>query len=232
MLVVTARSIKYNGGVPQADCSNENLEAIRLGFSNVQKHILNMQKFNQRVVVAINRFYADTNSEIALINELCVACGSKAIEVTSFAEGGKGAMRLAEEVIALCEAPTPKLTFTYPLSASIKNKIEAVACNIYGASSVVYSARAEEQIGILSKSEIYSAFPVCIAKNQYSFSTDAKALGAADGFVFEIQDVIPRGGAEFLVVTSGKMLLMPGLPLSPNTDRITMSDDGVVDNLM
>ncbi len=232
VLVVTARSIKYNGGVPQAECASENLEAIKVGFSNVKKHIRNLHKFNQKVVVAINRFYADTDKEIALINELCVECGSKAIEVTSFAEGGKGAVALAEAVIDICNKPTEPINFTYPLTASIKDKISAIACNIYGAREVVYSPKAEEQIAILSANKAFSEYPVCIAKTQYSFSTDAKALGSADGFVFEIQDVKPRGGAEFLVVTSGKMLLMPGLPKSPNTDRITIDDNGIVDNLM
>lgn len=233
VLVVTARSVKYNGGVKKEDAFLENLDAIKSGFSNVRRHLRNIKGFGQNVVVAINRFYADTDAEIALIEKLCAAENAKAVVVTSFVDGGKGATDLAEEVVRLCEIPSGALNYTYSLNQSVEEKIKAVATCIYGANKVEYSALALEHLEKIKLNEDYLSYPVCIAKTQYSFSTDEKALGAPDDFTFEVKDVIPRAGAGFLVVVSGKILLMPGLNASPNTERITIdSETGIVDGLM
>lgn len=233
VLVVTARSIKYNAGIPKEDTSKENLEALKSGFSNVKRHLNNLKNFNQRVIVAINRFPADTDDEIALIGELCLESGAKAICSTAFSDGGRGAKELAEAVVRFSEEPAPDIRFTYSEDAAIEDKIAAVAKKIYGASDVVYSPEASEHLDMIKASGEYSRYPVCIAKTQYSFSCDEKALGAPENFTFEVKDVIPRAGAKFLVVIGGKILLMPGLPPSPNTDRITIdAATGIVDGLM
>lgn len=233
VVVVTARSIKYNGGVPKEQTKEENEAALRLGFKNVRRHLDNMHRYGMRTIVAINRFPFDSGGEINLIKELCKQAGSTAIPTTGFSDGGKGAVKLAEAVAALCEDAAPDIKFAYPLTASPEEKIEAVAKKIYGATDVVYSEEAKRHLAKIKLNPEYAEYPICIAKTQYSFSCDEKALGAPDNFTFEIKDVIARAGAGFLVVISGKILLMPGLPSSPNTDRITIDTaTGVIDGLM
>lgn len=233
VLVVTARSIKYNGGIAKDETSKENPDAIRKGFANVRRHLANLHSLNQRVIVAINRFPADTAAEIELIKELCREQGAQAVLSTAFSDGGKGAVELAREVAKLCDLPETDINYTYPSTATPDEKIKAVATKIYGAKDVIYTPLALEHLAKIKANPEYDAYPVCIAKTQYSFSTDEKALGAPDGFTFEVKDVIPRTGAGFLVVVSGKILLMPGLSASPNTERITIdADTGVVDGLM
>lgn len=233
VLVVTLRSIKYNGGVPKEQTGEENISALASGFANVKRHLKNLAGFNQRVVVAINRFPKDTEAEIDKIKQLCAQCGASAVVTTGFKDGGKGAVELAETVAGLCDKPAPNINFTYSLNDAVETKIEKVAKNIYGAASVSYSSLALEHLEKIKSNPEYTAYPVCIAKTQYSFSTNDKALGAPENFDFEVQDIIPRAGARFLVVVSGKILLMPGLPSSPNTERITIDENtGVVDGLM
>ena len=233
VLVVTARSLKFNGGVPKEDAQKENLEALEKGFSNVKRHLNNLKGFNQRVVVAINRFHTDTDAELDLLKKLCAECGAVAELCEGFAKGGKGAIDLAKRVIDTIGDDPRDVNFTYPLDASTRDKIAAVAQKIYGAGEIVYSPLALEHLAKIDANPEYANYPVCIAKTQYSFSCDEKALGAPDGFTFEVQDVIPRAGAEFLVVVSGKILLMPGLGASPNTERITIdSETGEINGLM
>ncbi|MEG1790955.1 MAG: formate--tetrahydrofolate ligase [Clostridia bacterium] len=233
VLVVTARSIKYNAGIEKTATSNENLEALKTGFANIARHLANLNKFGQKVVVAINRFPADTDAEIALIGELASEYNANAVVTTNFVDGGRGAEKLAQEVVKLAMLSDKNINFSYPLGASIADKIAAVAVNIYGAKCVTYSPLAEEHLAKIKANEKYANFPVCIAKTQYSFSCDEKLLGAPTNFEFEVQDIIPRAGAGFLVVVGGKILLMPGLSASPNTERITINTEtGVVDGLM
>lgn len=233
VLVVTARSLKFNGGVPKAEASKENVAALRKGFDNVKRHLNNLKRFSQRVVVAINRFTADTDAELDALAALCRECGADAVVTEGFEQGGKGAEALARKVVELCALPSPVLTFAYPDDAPVEEKIAAVAKDIYGAGSVSWSEEALAHLQKIKSNPEYARYPVCIAKTQYSFSCDEKALGAPEGFDFLVRDVIPRAGAEFIVVIGGNMLLMPGLGASPNTDRITIdTDTGEIDGLM
>ena len=233
VLVVTARSLKFNGGVAKEDAQKENVDALEKGFANVKRHLNNLKRFNQRVIVAINRFYSDTDAELEKLAALCRECGAKAVLCEGFAKGGAGAEALAREVVAECEKPVCDINFAYRENDSVRDKIQAVATEIYGAASVSYSKDAKRHLAAIETNPEYAHCPVCIAKTQYSFSCDPKALGAPEGFLFEVRDVIPRAGAGFVVVIGGSMLLMPGLGSSPNTERITIDPDtGVVRGLM
>ena len=233
VLVVTARSLKFNGGVPKAEAAAENVEALKKGFINIKRHLNNLKRFSQRVVVAINRFYADTDAELDALAALCRECGADAVVTEGFAKGGEGAMALAEKVAKLCALPAPPVAFAYPDDAPVEEKIAAVAKNVYGAGSVSWSEEALAHLQKVKSNPEYARYPVCIAKTQYSFSCDEKALGAPEGFDFLVRDVIPRAGAEFIVVIGGNMLLMPGLGASPNTDRITIdTETGEIEGLM
>ena len=233
VLVVTARSLKFNGGVPKAEAAAENVAALEKGFDNVKRHLNNLKSFGQRVVVAINRFFSDTAAEISRLKELVRECGAEAVVTEGFAKGGAGAEELARKVADICALPERDVSFAYSDSDSVREKVAAVAKKIYGAGSVSWSSAALEHLEKIESHPEYARYPVCIAKTQYSFSCDEKALGAPEGFDFSVRDVIPRAGAEFIVVLGGNMLLMPGLGASPNTDRITIdTETGEIDGLM
>ena len=233
VLVVTARSLKFNGGVPKAEAAAENVAALEKGFDNVKRHLNNLKSFGQRVVVAINRFFSDSDAEIARLKELVRECGAEAVVTEGFAKGGAGAEELARKVADICALPERDVSFAYSDSDSVREKVAAVAKKIYGAGSVSWSPAALAHLEKIESHPEYARYPVCIAKTQYSFSCDEKALGAPEGFDFSVRDVIPRAGAEFIVVLGGNMLLMPGLGASPNTDRITIdTETGEIDGLM
>ena len=220
VLVVTARSLKFNGGVAKEEAAKENVEALKAGFANVRRHLENLRKFNERAVVAINRFASDTEAELEAVKSLCAECGAEAVVTEGFAYGGAGALALAEKVMEYCDKPK-------------REKITAVATKVYGAKEVKFSEKAMRMLERLGADDEIKGYPVCIAKTQYSFSSDDKALGAPEGFTFEVRDLIPRTGAEFVVAVCGKILLMPGLGASPNTERIKINtDDGEVSGLM
>ncbi len=233
VLVVTARSLKFNGGVPKAEAAAENVAALEKGFDNVKRHLNNLKSFGQRVVVAINRFFSDSDAEIVRLKELVRECGAEAVITEGFAKGGAGAEELARKVADICALPERDVSFAYSDSDSVREKVAAVAKKIYGAGSVSWSPAALEHLEKIESHPEYARYPVCIAKTQYSFSCDEKALGAPEGFDFSVRDVIPRAGAEFIVVLGGNMLLMPGLGASPNTDRITIdTETGEINGLM
>ena len=233
VLVVTARSLKFNGGVPKAEAAAENVAALEKGFDNVKRHLNNLKLFGQRVVVAINRFFSDSDAEIARLKELVHESGAEAVITEGFAKGGAGAEELARKVADICALPERDVSFAYSDSDSVREKVAAVAKKIYGAGSVSWSSAALEHLEKIESHPEYARYPVCIAKTQYSFSCDEKALGAPEGFDFSVRDVIPRAGAEFIVVLGGNMLLMPGLGASPNTDRITIdTETGEINGLM
>ena len=186
--------------VPKAEAAKENVEALKKGFVNVKRHLNNLKRFSQRVVVAINRFYADTDTELDALAALCRECGADAVVTEGFAKGGEGAKALAEKVAELCALPAPPVAFAYPDDAPVEEKIAAVAKNVYGAGSVSWSEEALAHLQKIKSNPEYARYPVCIAKTQYSFSCDEKALGAPEGFDFLVRDVIPRAGAEFIVV--------------------------------
>lgn len=229
VLVVTLRSIKHNAGVQASDITKENAEAITAGFKNVARHIRNLTKvFNQNVVVALNRFPTDVDAEIELVKSLCLPLGVSFAVSEGFAKGGKGCIELAKEVLKASENKK-QLLLAYSDSATIKEKIEAVATKVYGAKGVTYSEKAEKVIENLN--EKFALFPVCIAKTQYSFSGDATLLGAPEDFVLDVKDVIVRAGAEFIVVQCGAILLMPGLSKYPCALKMSIDENGVIDGL-
>ena len=233
VLVVTARSLKFNGGVPKAEATKENVEALKKGFINVKRHLNNLKSFGQRVVVAINRFYADTDAELDALAALCRECGADAVVTEGFAKGGEGAKALAEKVAELCALPAPPVAFAYPDDAPVEEKIAAVAKNVYGAGSVSWSEEALAHLQKVKSNPEYARYPVCIAKTQYSFSCDPSALGAPSGFTFTVRDAVVRAGAGFIVALGGSMMLMPGLGRTPNAERMTVdAATGVIDGLM
>ena len=231
VLVATVRALKYNGGVPKAELANENLEALKKGAINLEAHIDNLRKFGLPVVVAINRFGTDTDAELSYVEEICKAKGADFSLSEVFAKGGEGGIDLANKVVAACEKEK-SFKFTYEDELSIKEKIEAVAKNIYGAGEVKYDASALKNIAeIEALDPKYSTFPICVAKTQYSLSDDASKLGRPEGFTLTVREVKLSAGAEFIVVLTGAIMTMPGLPKAPAAFNIDVDDDGNITGL-
>ena len=231
VLVATVRALKYNGGVPKAELANENLEALKKGAVNLEAHIDNLRKFGLPVVVAINRFGTDTDAELSYVEEICKAKGADFSLSEVFAKGGEGGIDLANKVVAACEKEK-SFKFTYEDELSIKEKIEAVAKNIYGAGEVKYDASALKNIAeIEALDPKYSTFPICVAKTQYSLSDDASKLGRPEGFTLTVREVKLSAGAEFIVVLTGAIMTMPGLPKAPAAFNIDVDDDGNITGL-
>ena len=215
VIVATAQSLKLHGGVPEAQIKEPNKEGLIRGFANLDKHIENMKNFGQQVIVTFNRFASDTDEEIALVAEHCKEKGVGFAVNTVFADGGKGAVELARLVAETIEKnPSKPLKFTYEESDSIRKKVRKIAEGIYGASSIVYTTLAEKKLKEIEKLGI-AHFPVCIAKTQYSFSSDPKAYGVAKDFELKVRDIIINNGAEMIVVVMGEIMRMPGLPKEP-----------------
>ena len=231
VLVATVRALKYNGGVPKAELSGENLDALKAGAVNLEAHIDNLRKYGLPVVVAINRFHTDTDAELAYVEEICKAKGADFALSEVFAKGGNGGIELAQKVVAACEKKKD-FTFMYEDSLSIKEKIEALATKIYGASEVKYDASALKSIAeIEALDPKYSSFPICVAKTQYSLSDDASLLGRPTGFTLTVREVKLSAGAEFIVVLTGAIMTMPGLPKAPAAFNIDVDDDGNITGL-
>ena len=231
VLVATVRALKYNGGVPKAELATENLEALKKGAINLEAHIDNLRKFGLPVVVAINRFGTDTDAELSYVEEICKAKGADFSLSEVFAKGGEGGIDLANKVVAACEKEK-SFKFTYEDELSIKEKIEAVAKNIYGAGEVKYDASALKNIAeIEALDPKYSTFPICVAKTQYSLSDDASKLGRPEGFTLTVREVKLSAGAEFIVVLTGAIMTMPGLPKAPAAFNIDVDDDGNITGL-
>ncbi|QIK69722.1 formate--tetrahydrofolate ligase [Erysipelothrix sp. HDW6C] len=227
VLVATIRALKYNGGVSVSDLGQENLDALKLGSQNLIQHFENLKKYQNNVIIAINRFASDTDAEIAYLQDLGRDLKTQVILADVFSKGGDGALELAEAVHDLCEQPdTFKLLYE---NTSIKESIETVATGIYRAASVHYSFEADAKIEAISK-HYPKGLPVCIAKTQYSFSDDPKALNVPQNFSIEVRDVRLSQGAGFLVVLLGKIMTMPGMPTSPNA--LGMDYDGAVIGLI
>lgn len=233
IVVATVRALKYNGGVEKENLKIENLEALKNGFSNLQKHIENMQKYNLPVIVALNKFESDTDAEVELLKELCLNNGSELIVTEVFAKGGEGGIDLAKrmlEVIDKVDEANKHYNVLYDINLPIKEKIEIIAKEIYGAGGVEYSERA-----LVSISKIESInrdkLPICIAKTQSSFSDNPKLLGRPSGFTIKIRDVILKNGAGFVVAIAGNIMTMPGLPKTPAAEKIYVSDEGIIEGL-
>lgn len=229
VIVATVRALKLNGGADKNNLRTEDLEALREGLPNLERHIRNIsQVYRLPCVVAINRFTTDTDAEIELVKRCANKCGVDAVAVDVWGKGGKGATELADEVVQLCEQPN-HFTFAYEDSDSIEDKITKVATKIYGAREVYFTDKAKESIEALRN--IAKEYPVVIAKTQYSFSDNPKLLGAPSDFTLTVRDVEIRNGAGFVVALAGNMLLMPGLPGTPNSEGMTIDSDGLINGL-
>lgn len=229
VIVATARALKMNGGVLKTDLDQENVAAVAEGYKNLQKHIKNMQSYNVPVVVAINRFTADTDAELAKIQELCQADGVKAIIANVWAEGGKGAVELATEVLARVEEEH-KFSPLYASDDELTVKIDKIVKNIYGGAKVEYGPKAKRQLKEFAKYG-WDKLPVCMAKTQYSLSDNAKLLGAPQGFTIHVREFVPKLGSQFVVALTGNVMTMPGLPKIPAADGMDLADDGTISGL-
>ena len=229
VVVATLRALKYNGGVPKADTAKPNVEALKAGLCNLAAHVENMKKFGVPVVVAINHFLTDTDEEIEVLENYCRENDVEFALSDVFAKGGEGGKELAEKVVKACEKPANFVPI-YSLDLSIKEKIETIAKEIYGADGVDYSAAASKAIADIEKLG-YSKLPVCMAKTQYSLSDDANKLGRPTGFRINIREVKVSAGAGFVVALAGAIMTMPGLGKDPAAYRIDIDADGQIHGL-
>ena len=230
VLVATLNGLKMHGGTALEDIQKPDAEGVRRGFANLDRHIRNLQSFGQTVVVSFNKYASDTDEEINMVKEHCAEMGVPFALNNAWAEGGNGAIELAELVVNTIENnPSGPLKFTYSDDQSIKEKIEAVAKNIYGAVNISFSPIARKKIAAAEKMG-FSHFPICIAKTQYSFSQDPKAYGAPVGFNFDIQDIVINSGSEMIVAIAGDIIRMPGLPKVPQATKIDIVD-GLIEGL-
>lgn len=230
VIVATIRALKYNGGVPKDQLGEENLNALKAGSVNLKKHIENVNKFHVPVVVAINRFPTDTDDEIEFLRVLCEDMGARYALSEVFAKGADGGMELAKLVIEEADSGKSKFAPLYPDEMPLKEKIETVACEIYGADGVTYSASAETSLKAISELG-YDNLPVCMAKTQYSLSDDPKKLGRPAGFKINIRTARVSAGAGFVVCETGTVMTMPGLPRTPSAFNIDVDDNGRITGL-
>lgn len=227
VILATVKALKYNGGVKKDELAAPNLEAVKKGIVNLDKHIENLHAFGVPVVVTLNSFLTDTQGEYEFIKKHCEDMGCEFALARVWAEGGKGGEELAKKVIKTIENKKSGLKFTYELDAPLKDKIEAIAKKIYGAGSVSYSSEASRMLKKLEKMG-YGNLPVCMAKNQYSLSDDPNALGRPEGFNVNIREVYVSAGAGFVVAITGTVMTMPGLPKVPAAENIDVVDDKIV----
>lgn len=229
VLVATIRALKMHGGVAKDDLKKENLSALKEGMKNLKRHVKNLKSFGVNVVVAINKFSADTDAEVALVQKYCDSLGVKAIESDHWGNGGAGAEELAHAVVKAVDAGKSKFEPIYPDGMKLWNKIYTIATHIYDADDITADKKVRDQIKGLD--EKYGHFPICIAKTQYSFSTDPNLKGAPSGHVMPIREVRLSAGAEFLVVVCGDIMTMPGLPSVPAANAIHIDEDGRIAGL-
>lgn len=230
VLVTTIRALKYNGGMAKTELQTENLEALAQGICNLEKHIENVQTFGVPVVVTLNTFVSDTEAEIDFVKKVCEDRGCRFALANVWAEGGKGGTRLAEEVLAVLEHETSHFKSLYEDELSIENKIRKIATTIYGAKDVVFEPKAMKELAKIKELGL-EHLPVCMAKNQYSFSDDAKALGRPEGFTTTIKEIRISAGAGFIVALTGNVMTMPGLPKKPAAEAIDIDLKGIVTGL-
>ena len=230
VLVATVRALKYNGGVPKTELSAENLDALKAGIVNLEKHIENLQKFGVPVVVTLNRFVTDTDAELDYVREFCEARGCEFALSEVWEKGGEGGIALAEKVLYTLENKESHFAPLYEDSLSIREKISKIATDIYGAGNVVYEAAASKAIDRIEALG-FGNLPVCMAKNQYSLSDDQKKLGRPEGFTQHIREVYVNAGAGFVVAITGTVMTMPGLPKVPAANNIDVDADGNITGL-
>ena len=231
VIVATVRALKSHGGVEKADLNNENVAAVEKGFANLQRHIENIQSFGLQPIVAINSFTLDTEAESKAISDGCEKLGVKAVLCSHWANGSKGTKELAEEVVKIAESSdTSKFTFTYSDDMSLEDKIRAVAQKIYRADDIVIDKAIRDQLKGFEESG-YGKLPICIAKTQYSFSTNPALRGAPTGFTVPVREVRLSAGAGFIVVVTGEIMTMPGLPKVPSANSIMLDEKGLIQGL-
>ena len=230
VVVATVRALKYNGGVAKADLNAENLDALKAGIVNLKAHVENMQKFGVPAVVAINRFPSDTEAELKVIDGCCKEMGVCYALSEVFAKGGEGGLELAQKVLETLETKESRFAPIYQLDLPVKEKIETIAREIYGAKDVAYSAGAEKSIAEIIALG-HGGLPICMAKTQYSLSDDPAKLGRPEGFTLHVSEVKLSAGAGFIVVLTGSIMTMPGLPKAPAAERIDIDENGVITGL-
>lgn len=231
VIVATVRALKMHGGLAKTELNNENLEALEKGLPNLLRHVSNIKNvYKLPSVVAVNRFPTDTDAEIDLVIEKCKELGVNVVLSTVWAEGGRGGEALACEVVRLCEEEKGNFTFSYEDSDTLEEKIEKVVTKVYGGDGVTFMPAAKKQLDTLTKLG-FGNCPVCIAKTQYSFSDDMTKLGAPTGFTVTVKNVKISAGAGFVVVLTGDIMTMPGLPRVPAAEKIDVDENGKISGL-
>ncbi|HEY8264040.1 MAG TPA: formate--tetrahydrofolate ligase [Methyloceanibacter sp.] len=230
VLVATIRALKMHGGVAKDALKAENVEALEKGFANLKKHVENLQRYGVPVIVSINRFSTDTAAEVELLNKLCAGLGVKCVLADHWAAGGEGATDLARTVVETIEKTPSKFKPLYPDDMKLWDKVKTIAQEIYGASDITADKSVKDRLAELEK-EGFGKFPICVAKTQYSFSTNPDAKGAPTGFTIPIREVRLSAGAEFIVVICGDIMTMPGLPKVPAANNIELAADGRISGL-
>ena len=230
VLVATIRALKYNGGVAKDALSEENMDALKKGIVNLEKHIENLQKFDVPVVVTLNSFITDTEEETAFVRDFCEKRGCAFALSEVWEKGGQGGVALAETILDVLDHKESHFAPIYPSEMSLKDKIATIAKEIYGAADVSYAPAAEKELAHITELGM-GDFPVCMAKTQYSLSDDSKKLGRPEGFTLNVREVYASAGAGFVVVVTGAIMTMPGLPKKPAAFGIDVSDDGVITGL-
>ena len=225
VIVATVRALKYNGGVAKEDLSNENLDALKKGIVNLEKHIENIKLFGVPVVVTLNNFVSDTEAEVSFIREFCESRNCEFAVSKVWEEGGKGGMELAEKILYTLENKKSHFTLLYHDDMSLEDKLHTIATKIYGAKNVVYSPAAKKALD-RAKALGFDKFPICVAKNQYSLSDDPKKLGRPEDFEINVREVYVNAGAGFVVAITGNIMTMPGLPKVPAAEAVDVDDNG------
>ncbi len=230
VLVATIKALKMQGGVAKGDLGTENVSALQDGCKNLERHIRNLGKFGVPVVVAINHFTADTDAEVKVVEDFCKKYQVKAIKCTHWADGGKGTTELAEHVVELCDSGAAQFRTLYDDEMPLWDKAATIAREIYGADDIIADKKVRDQFAKFER-EGYSKYPICMAKTQYSFSTDPNLLGAPSGHVVPIREIRLAAGAEFVVVVCGAIMTMPGLPRVPAANAIRVNKEGRIEGL-
>ncbi len=230
VLVATIKALKMHGGVAKEDLGTENLAALQDGCKNLERHIRNLGKFGVPVTVAINHYTADTEAEVKLVEDFCKKYQVKAIKCTHWADGGKGAIELAEHIVELCDSGAAQFRTLYNDDMPLWDKAATIAREIYGADDIIADKKVRDQFAKFEQ-EGFSKYPICMAKTQYSFSTDPNLLGAPSGHVVPIREIRLAAGAEFVVVVCGAIMTMPGLPRVPSANAIRVNEEGRIEGL-
>ena len=230
VLVATIKALKMQGGVARTELGEENIAALKDGCKNLERHMRNLAKFGVPVTVAINRYTADTDAEVEVVRAFCEGFGVRAINCTHWADGGKGTMELAEHIVELCDSGAAQFRTLYGDEMSLWEKTATIAREIYGAEDIIADKKVREEFAKFER-EGYGKYPICMAKTQYSFSTDPNLLGAPSGHHVQIREIRLAAGAEFVVVVTGAIMTMPGLPRVPAANAIRVNDEGQIEGL-